>query len=202
MAPLPAWPVNFACTNALTQPTPMDALREVAGLMYNGTSGTLSCFDIEAEFVECADQSGCGTGPAGTAWDYQVCSVCSVHCLGNHALQACTELIWFMNTNNVTDMCGECMAMPRAHDCCRFPPRNWTEKDLFPYCAKVYNVVPNPEWLLQEYGAGNISTSASNIIFSNGLLDPWHVGGFLSNLSDSLPAVVIAVGVRHASARG
>ena len=80
----------------------------------------------------------------------------------------------------------------------RFPPRNWTEKDLFPYCAKVYDVVPNPEWLLQEYGSGNISTSATNIIFSNGLLDPWHVGGFLANLSDSLPAVVIAVcgGVR------
>ena len=36
----------------------------------------LQCFDIEAEFIECADQSGCGTGAAGTAWDYQVKSRC------------------------------------------------------------------------------------------------------------------------------
>jgi hypothetical protein len=33
-------------------------------------------------------------------------------------------------------------------------------------------VTPRPDWILQEYGAGNISHSATNIIFSNGLLDP------------------------------
>jgi dipeptidyl-peptidase-2 len=170
MAPLPAWPVNYACTQALLAPNPLAALVEVASLMYNGTSGTLTCFDIESEFIECADQSGCGTGASGHAWDFQ----------------ACTELIWFLNTNNVTDM---------------FPPRNWTHPDLVDYCKKVYDVIPRPEWLLQEYGSGNISSSASHIIFSNGLLDPWHVGGFLTNLSDTLPAVVIAEGAHHLDLR-
>ena len=87
-------------------------------------------------------------------------------------------MIWFLNTNNVTDM---------------FPPRNWTHTDLIHYCNKTFDITPRPTWLLEEFGSANISTSASHIIFSNGLLDPWHVGGFLSNLSDTLPAVIIAV---------
>ena len=42
------------------------------GLFYNGTDGTLSCYDIDNEFVECADPTGCGTGSASLSWDYQV----------------------------------------------------------------------------------------------------------------------------------
>jgi len=170
MAPLPAWPVNYACELALQASSPLEALAVTSGLLYNGTDGTLPCFNIESEFIECADQSGCGTGPSGHSWDYQ----------------ACTELIWFLNTNNVTDM---------------FPPRNWTHADLKAYCGKTFDIVPRPTWLLEEFGSGNISTSATHIIFSNGLLDPWHVGGFLSNLSDTLPAVVIAEGAHHLDLR-
>jgi hypothetical protein len=32
---------------------------------------------------------------------------------------------------------------------------------------------------------------SSRIIFSNGLLDPWHTSGILESLSDSLIAIVI-----------
>ena len=50
----------------------VSGLAKAAGLFYNGTDGQLKCFDIFAEFVECADQTGCGTGPAALAWDFQV----------------------------------------------------------------------------------------------------------------------------------
>ena len=44
----------------------------IVGLFYNGTNGNLTCFDIDTEFIECADATGCGTGPAAISWDYQV----------------------------------------------------------------------------------------------------------------------------------
>ena len=46
-----------------------------SGLFYNGTTGHLTCFNITSEFIECADPTGCGTGPASLSWDYQVYTV-------------------------------------------------------------------------------------------------------------------------------
>ena len=43
-----------------------------AGVFYNST-GRLSCFNNTKEYVECADPTGCGSGPAAQAWEYQVC---------------------------------------------------------------------------------------------------------------------------------
>ena len=36
----------------------MRALAVGAGLLYNGTDGTKSCFDIYEDFIECADITG------------------------------------------------------------------------------------------------------------------------------------------------
>lgn len=37
----------------------------------------------------------------------------------------------------------------------------------------------------------------SNIVFSNGLLDPWSVFGVLEDVSDSVVAVIIPEGAHH-----
>jgi len=170
LAPLPAYPMNYAC-NLLKQRQNnlLAGLAAAVGLFYNGTAGTLACFDIFKEFIFCADQTGCGEGPDGDSWDYQ----------------ACTEVVYFPNTNNVTDM---------------FPPRNWTLANLNDYCLNKWNVIPRPDWLTTQYGGLDIS-QASRIIFSNGLLDPWHGGGFLNNMSNSLIAFIIKDGAHHLDLR-
>lgn len=57
-------------------------------------------------------------------------------------------------------------------------------------CIADWGVAPRPLWADNEWGGRRIS-AASNIVFSNGLLDPWHGGGVLEDVSDSLPALII-----------
>ena len=41
------------------------------------------------------------------------------------------------------------------------------------------------------YGGKDISKNATNIVFPNGSIDPWHALGILHNISDALPAIFI-----------
>ncbi|EDO48107.1 predicted protein, partial [Nematostella vectensis] len=169
LAPLPANPVNYACKLLATASDRLSGLADAAGLAYNGTSGTLKCFDPWTEFVECADPTGCGLGNANLAWDYQ----------------ACTELPMPAGTNNVTDM---------------FPVLPWTLDMRADYCQKHWQVKPRLEWPGISLWGRDIST-ASNIIFSNGNLDPWRPGGVLKSVSPSLVAVLVEGGAHHLDLR-
>ena len=72
IAPLPAYPVNYACKLLVNATDKLVGLAAAAGLSYNGTSGKLTCFDPDTEYVECADPTGCGLGSDSFGWDYQV----------------------------------------------------------------------------------------------------------------------------------
>ncbi|XP_063425123.1 dipeptidyl peptidase 2-like [Mytilus trossulus] len=88
LANLPAYPVKEACNYLMAEEDSVVGLSKAAGLFYNGTNGSLKCFDIFSEYIECADPTGCGTGDAGAAWDYQ----------------ACTEVRLPQGTDGTTDM--------------------------------------------------------------------------------------------------
>jgi lysosomal Pro-X carboxypeptidase len=75
------------------------------------------------------------------------------------------------------------MVMPMSSDPdnSMFQPFSWDLKSYDQFCMENYGVKPRPYWITSEYGGKNIKAvlknSASNIVFSNGLLDPWSGGG-------------------------
>jgi dipeptidyl-peptidase-2 len=176
MGNLPAFPVNVACNAVLAAAEKEDdvlvGLAAAAGLLFNNT-GSLSCYNTTAEFVECADQTGCGLGPAGMSWDY----LC------------CTETVYYPSTNNVTDMFP-----PRVWDSSRLEPyceQRWGVTPRDHWLRSEFGT----------YGDATLQTHASHLIFSQGVLDPWSAGGVQRNLSDTLIAIMIDGGAHHLDLR-
>ncbi|XP_019384090.1 PREDICTED: lysosomal Pro-X carboxypeptidase [Crocodylus porosus] len=99
--------------------------------------------------------------------------------------QVCTEMVMPMCTDGVNDM---------------FEPEKWDFQAFSEECFKLWGVRPRPSWILSVYGGKNIS-SHSNIIFSNGGLDPWSGGGVTQNITNSLVAIVIPEGAHHLDLR-
>ncbi|KAH6774723.1 Serine carboxypeptidase S28 family protein [Perilla frutescens var. frutescens] len=60
-------------------------------------------------------------------------------------------------------------------------------------CNQLYGVSPRPHWVTTYYGGHDIrlvlKRFGSNIIFSNGLRDPYSIGGVLEDLSENMVAV-------------
>ncbi|XP_041369046.1 dipeptidyl peptidase 2-like [Gigantopelta aegis] len=166
---LPANPLNVVCKLVLMAPSVIAGLASAAGLYYNGTHGTLPCFDIYKEYVQCADPTGCGLGPNAKAYDYQ----------------ACTEVRLPDGTNNVTDM---------------FPVLPWTQDMRREYCEKTWGISQRLDWTTIQFWGLKLK-SASNLVFSNGDLDPWHGGGVNKSISNTVVAVLIKGGAHHLDLR-
>ena len=72
-------------------------------------------------------------------------------------------------------------------------------------CKRSFGVEPDSVWPELAYGGFSIAegrTTASNIIFSSGLLDPWHGGGFLRQWTASCPVLLMPGGAHHLDLRG
>ncbi|KAF7121083.1 hypothetical protein RHSIM_Rhsim13G0102700 [Rhododendron simsii] len=79
-----------------------------------------------------------------------------------------------------------------------FQPDPFNLQQYIMDCTSFYGVPPRPNWATTYYGGYDIKLVlqrfASNIIFSNGLRDPFSSGGVLEDLSDTLLAVYTANG--------
>lgn len=199
-----AYPLFAACRSAVetmqVAGDPIAALGAAVGVMYNST-GTNSCFDIvDGDFLNCADITGCGTGNDALSWDYQ----------------SCTDVAFRIDTNNVTDM---------------FPPVPFNQMNYATRCSQVktnvfcssncvraqqindcrrslneqLNRSPQQRWSITP-GASIAQrlnlTYATNIIFSNGLLDGWEALGILQSPNPGSLVTVQYVGAHHEDLRG
>ncbi|XP_068728460.1 dipeptidyl peptidase 2-like [Montipora capricornis] len=99
--------------------------------------------------------------------------------------QACTELALPAGSNNKTDM---------------FPVLPFTPEMRAEYCLLKWNVTQRPNWTPIQFWGKDIS-AASNIIFSNGDLDPWRPGGVLESVSPTLVAILVKGGAHHLDLR-
>lgn len=100
--------------------------------------------------------------------------------------QACSEMIMPMCGDGVQDF---------------FEPSQWDLNTEVKRCAMAYGISPQPSWVMTNYLGVNI-TGATNIIFSNGVLDPWHGGGVLRSYPDqNITALIIPSGAHHLDLR-
>ncbi|KAK3043617.1 hypothetical protein RJ639_001679, partial [Escallonia herrerae] len=96
-----------------------------------------------------------------------------------------TNLGWSWQT------CSE-LVMPigRGSNDTMFPSAPFSLNDFTNSCMSKYGVPPRPRWVTTYYGSHDIKLVlqrfASNIIFSNGLRDPYSSGGVLEKISDSV----------------
>ncbi|KAL0489918.1 lysosomal Pro-X carboxypeptidase PRCP [Acrasis kona] len=81
-----------------------------------------------------------------------------------------------------------------------FLPRPWNLEAFVSQCKASWNVTSRPKWAATYYGGKDISAS-SNIVFSNGDLDPWMGGGITESISESIVAIVIKNGAHHVDLR-
>lgn len=104
--------------------------------------------------------------------------------------QACTEMV---------------MPMSSSQDNSMFPTYDFDYASFEEGCLQDYGVRPRPRWISTEFGGHNLSKVlkifGSNIIFSNGLLDPWSGGSVLHNISESIVALVTKEGAHHIDLR-
>ncbi|KAJ4958393.1 hypothetical protein NE237_025504 [Protea cynaroides] len=103
--------------------------------------------------------------------------------------QSCTEMIMPMTTSNDSI----------------FPPVTFDMEKLVKYCMNIYGTMPRPHWITTEFGGYRIEQVlkrfGSNIIFSNGMQDPWSRGSVLKNISGSIIALVTEKGAHHVDFR-
>ena len=84
-----------------------------------------------------------------------------------------------------------------------FPDRPWSLDWLNDHCMTRFGVVPDPHGMVRQWGFDKLAENkVSRIVFTNGLKDGWSVGGFKSDLSESLPVINFPNGAHHSDLTG
>nr|GME11670.1 lysosomal Pro-X carboxypeptidase-like [Ipomoea batatas] len=138
---------------------------EVCGGIDGAPKGTHILDRIFAGFFATEGNQSCYSIPTGTGiwgWTWQKCS----------------EMVFPIGCGD-----GDTMFFPAPFNLQQFSQN----------CINLFGVPPRPHWITTYYGGQDIklvlNKFGSNIIFSNGLRDPYSSGGVLENISDTILAV-------------
>ncbi|KAI3936842.1 hypothetical protein MKW92_026666 [Papaver armeniacum] len=173
--------VDYPYPSEFLMPLPANPIKEVckkiddhpqeAGVLERIFSGVSIYYNYTGT-VDCFDL---GDDPHGmSGWDWQ----------------ACTEMVMPMSSSKHNSM---------------FPAYDYNYSSFQDQCYKDYAVKPRNRWITTEFGGHDLKTTlktfGSNIIFSNGLLDPWSGGSVLQNVSETVIALVTKLGAHHIDLR-
>lgn len=151
--PLPADPVNVSCQSAATAETTYASDANVSLYAIQAAGKVFYNYEDQLECLDVKTQQGGGLDDNG--WSVLYCNE---------------------------------MTMPFASDqnapnYSMFPAATWDPTQTAADCKTNYDLTPQLYWALDYYGGWDVSkdfAKASNIIFSNGTLDPWQAGGITS----------------------
>ncbi|GER41306.1 serine carboxypeptidase S28 family protein [Striga asiatica] len=162
-------------------PMPGNPIKEVCKKIDNSPYGTsilqrifqgVSIYYNYTGTVECFDLEDDPHGMSGWNW------------------QACTEMVMPMSSSKEYSM---------------FPAYDYNYTSDEKWCLENYNVKPRPTWISTEFGGHGFKDAlkefGSNIIFSNGLLDPWSGGSVLEDISETIVSLVTEKGAHHLDLR-
>jgi len=165
-------------------PYPNDFLEPVGASVVNAFCAVLRSKQINP-VAGVAAAMGVYFNYTGTTTCYNM-SVEATGALGDAAwdYQSCTEIVMPISSNGTSDM---------------FLPSYFDLQGEISYCKSTYGVTPNIKWYQSTFGA--MLDTSSNIVFSNGNLDPWSSGGILQAPNSAITTVLIHGGAHHLDLR-
>ncbi|XP_020163170.1 uncharacterized protein [Aegilops tauschii subsp. strangulata] len=176
----------FIYTAMTDYPTPANFLQNLPAYPVKEMCKIIDSFPAGADVVEKAfAAASLYYNYTGDQKCFQVEGGDDPHGLSGWDWQACTEMVMPTTVSNES----------------MFPPFNFSYEERSERCLASYGVRPRMHWITTEYGGHKIDKVlkrfGSNIIFSNGMRDPWSRGGVLKNISSSIIALVTEKGAHH-----
>lgn len=159
---LPAYPMRELCRRVVATAAAADRREDPSRGLLEALREGVGVFYNYSNTAECFDTAGSANN--ATAQDALFWDYLF-----------CSEMVQPMSRDGVHDM---------------FFSQPFSLNGTAEQCRSQWGVEPKPLWATINYG-GRRLRAASNIVWSNGFLDPWKGGGVLENVSKSLAAVVI-----------
>lgn len=171
--------VNYPYSNDFLSPLPGYPVRQFCSYLQNLQTGD-SLFDSMKKAINVYFNF------TGTATCLNYNSAFDPATVGGDAwdIQTCNQM--------VLPMCNTPDTMFRV--------KEWNFKKEAEKCMNKFHIEPKLNDITMRYGGRNLRDT-SNIIFSNGLLDPWSGGGVLQTDNPKIYIIIIPEGAHHLDLR-